>query len=190
MSDPHFQNLMHLFIDLPIYKNLLHQSRGGNVSGKGGLFGTPGQWVMHNISSATRETLSDGLIKRALLSRSAYICARVCYACVHAHLCAHTNLCMLPSPLDRDQQLRPSPPDLTPPNPPATRTRTPERNDLKVLRFVGSTHGQTSWHLHKSERVACRTQPTCEPPHGQPGLKRWRHTTCPLLDTRILNSPH
>ncbi len=91
MTNPHIQNLMHLFIDLPIYKNL-HQSRGGDVSGKGGLFGTPGQWVMHNISSVTRETLSDGLITGVLLSRSAYICAWVCYASVRAHLCTHTNL--------------------------------------------------------------------------------------------------
>ncbi len=84
---------------------------------------------------------------------------RVC-----VHICALTRIYTLPSPLDRYQQLRLSPPDLTPPNSPAPRTRAPERNDLKVLRFVGSTHGQTSWHLHKSERVACCTQPTCEPP--------------------------
>ncbi len=188
MSDPHFQNLMHLFIDLPIYKNLLHQSRGGNVSGKGGLFGTPGQWVMHNIFSATERHWAT-VIKRALLFRSAYMRSSLLCVCACTSVHSH-NLCMLPSLLDRDQQLRPSTPDLTPPNPPAPRTRTPERNDLKVLRFVGSTHGQTSWHLHKSERVACRTQPTCEPPPASLAWNADAITTYPLPDTRILNSPH
>lgn len=54
-----------------------------------------------------------------------------------------------------------------PPHPTLPSHQVPECNDLKVLRFVGSNHGQTSWHRHKSESGPPHTaylQTTTPPP--------------------------
>lgn len=72
------------------------------------------------------------------------------------------------TPSAHSHLLPPIPPYPTLPSPQASQC-----NDLKVLRFVGSTHGQTSWHHHKSESG---------PPHTA-----YLHTTTPL-DNRVWNA--